>query len=1275
MWFGSRNGLNRFDGNGFKVFSNKLSDSTSLGSNSIFSLFEDEKEQLWVGTYKGIYIYNAEKESFRLFKSIPKGEIRFIQGDRDHNVWIIADFVLYSYNLLNGKVTKYPISGAQSISLYVSPAGVVYVATNTGRIKQYHAKSKTFRNYNLPDIYGKKVSPVNSLYSLGDTSLIIGTVTQSLRFDLKTLKISSIVKDRATHVHTISMPSATEIWLGTEAGLYIMNPANGNYTVVEKETANPYAISDNVISSVYKDIEGGIWIGTYFGGINYYSKQFNNFRKYFPQPGKNSLSGNLVHEICKDKYGKIWIGTEDAGLNQLDLQSGRIKSFLPGNGPGSISYRNIHGLVADDDELWIGTLEHGLDVMDLRTHKVVRHYDANSRNSFTSDFIICLFKRRNGDILVGTWNGLFKYNRKSDDFTSMPFFYGHIQSISEDDNGTLWVGTYGNGAYWLNETTNSKGHIEYKEANKKGLINNYVNNLYIDSKKNIWFCTENGLSHYSPSTKRISSFTKEDGLPDNQIFRIIEDNSGIYWVSTAKGLSQFNHNKKTFNNYHSPNGLPTEQFNYNSAFKNSDGTLFFGTFRGLISFKPQEFVKNKFIPPVYITGLQVNNKDIEIGNSDTKVSLNKALIYLSEIILPYDESNLTLDVAALSYSIPEKNGYQYKMEGLDKNWIKLSNNRKIFYTKLPPGDYTFKVKGSNSEGVWNNKVTSLNITITPPYWATSWAYTLYIFIFISIILTIFWYYRLALHEKNKRRIETLEINKEREIYNAKIEFFTNIAHEIRTPLTLIKMPLDKLLLLQGDDPATKDSLDMMKKNTNRLIDLTNQLLDFRKAEANKFSLNFTETDINDLLNEVYSTFRPAAEQKKLNYKLEVPRITLNAYADREALKKIISNLVNNAIKYSEQTVIIKLLSFSSDDDLFKIEFRNDGNVIPDKYKEKIFEPFFRMEETNKEAGTGIGLALSRSLAELHNGSLELKKSDTGMNIFLLSIPIHQDIEINLKDFDENADTSAVLIEDTEPDVNSSKPLILIVEDNREILNYLSKELHVNYGIKKAGNGLEAVEILQQDNIQLIISDIMMPVMDGLELCKKLKNDLHYSHIPIILLTARNSLNSKIEGLELGADAYIEKPFSFEHLLAQMNNLLANRNIIKEHFARSPLSHIKGIAYSKADKDFLERLNRVIYDNITNIDLDVDQLSSMMNMSRPTLYRKIKGLSDLTPNELINLSRLKKAAELLALGDYKINEVANLVGYSLPTNFSRDFQKQFGLSPSAYLNNLKPESKD
>ncbi|MBO9660562.1 MAG: response regulator, partial [Chitinophagaceae bacterium] len=408
------------------------------------------------------------------------------------------------------------------------------------------------------------------------------------------------------------------------------------------------------------------------------------------------------------------------------------------------------------------------------------------------------------------------------------------------------------------------------------------------------------------------------------------------------------------------------------------------------------------------------------------------------------------------------------------------------------------------------------------------------------------------------------------------------------------------------------------------------------------------------------------------FRLELPRMPLYASVDPEAFRKILGNLVNNAIKYADSNVSIRLLSFNSEDKVFQIEIRNDGFIIPAEHRQKVFEPFYRLKETSKQAGTGIGLPLARSLAELHRGVLELKEPQNEMNLFQLSVPIHQENEINLQEY-ETFETVAGKEAEEVTEQDMSKTPLLIVEDNKEILQFIQRELSQLFSIYRAHNGEDALEVLTKENIALVISDIMMPVMDGIELCRKMKTDIQYSHIPIILLTARNTLHSKIEGLEVGADAYIEKPFDLEHLQAQINNLLANRQIIREYFAKSPLAHLKGMVSSKADKNFLDELNRVIQSNITDMDLDVDKLSRMMNMSRTSFYRKIKGISDLTPNELINISRLKQAAELLASGEYKINEVAGMVGYSVNSNFSRDFHKQFGESPSSYVAGLKKDA--
>jgi ligand-binding sensor domain-containing protein/signal transduction histidine kinase/DNA-binding response OmpR family regulator len=1279
LWFGTINGLNRFDGYSFKVFQHNPEDSTSIGSNFIRCLCQDKKGCLWIGTNKGIYLYHPHTEKFSLFSKAPLGDVTDIKEDETGRLWLISNLNLFSYDQQTGKAKSYTLDttlGTVS-SIAVSADNTIWVSTTTGLIKKYMPKYDSFITYSVLWKSGElKGLQVEKIYPLKNGNLLVGTLTRGVKlFDVINKNFQDIVSlnpdKTGIYAREFMQLTENEYWIGTETGIYIYNATDHITQRLDKEYDNHYSISDNVIFTFCKDREGGLWIGTFFGGLNYYPKPFTTFQKYFPKYNGPSLSGNAIHEICKDHYGNLWVGTEDGGLNKMDLLNNTFKSFKPTGAKGSIAYHNIHGLLAVGDSLWIGTFMHGLDIMNIKTGKVIRHFNAGpGPHELKNDFIVTLFQTRSGDILIGTWKGLFRYNHQSDDFSSVPYFEAPIQALWEDEQGTLWACTQGNGVIFYNQQTKQTGSLLYDTNNPNSLCENHVNGIFEDSRKNLWFATEGGLCRYQKDKKIFTRYTTKNGMPDNLIFRILEDEKNNLFISTSRGLVCLNPNNGDIRNYTKSNGLLSDQFNYNSAFKDLDGRMFFGSVKGLISFKPDEFIKNTGIPPVYITGFQVNNNELAVNTKGS--TLKESIIYTKNISLSYDQSTFSIDFAALSYTVPEMNEYSYKMDGLDKEWIFLKNNRKVYYTKLPPGSYTFKVKGSNSSGIWNNQEATLEILITPPYWQSIWAYLLYVALISFIAYLLIRSYLKRLVEKNRRRFEMLEIEKEREIYHSKIEFFTNVAHEIRTPLTLIKMPLDKLMRKQNNNSEINDNLRTMEKNTNRLIDLTNQLLDFRKTEMDKFSLNFVKTDITELLEETYAIFRVAAEQKDIIFKLELPGISLQAFVDPEALKKILSNLFNNAIKYAETRVHIKLQNFNSEDKLFKIVFRNDGYIIPYDLKEKIFEPFYRISETEKQSGTGIGLPLSRSLAELHKGVLDLSHAENGMNTFILSLPIHQEKEFKLHADDSENESVTEIIQAIEDFHDSSKREILLVEDNKEILEFISNELSSDYQVRKSLNGTEALEIIKEGNIQLVISDIMMPVMDGLELCKRIKTDLEFSHIPIILLTAKNSLHAKIEGLEVGADAYIEKPFAFEHLNAQISNLLLNRDKIKEYFVSSPVTHIKTIGYTRADRNFLEELKLVIDENLTNIDIDVEQLSKIMNMSRPTFYRKIKALSNLTPNELIHIARLKKAAELLSEGNYKVYEVASMVGYSLQTNFARDFHKQFGMTPSEYISSKQME---
>lgn len=1270
LWVGTINGLNRFDGYTFKTFYNDRRDPTSIGSNFIRYLYNDRRGIIWVGTNMGVYTFDKTREKFHLVKALPRGNSTQIIGDARGNFWFIIDQCVYRLDPASGQVRCYAMDGKLPVatSLAMAPDSSLWVSTSKGCIRKYLPLKDSFYTYSS---YHRPADPlstsVEKLCPMNDSVFLIGTKNEGAKVvNLRTGKYKDIItlnkEGTGIYVRSIMRRSQYEYWIGTETGIYIYDSRDGSVVHLEREYDNPYSISDNVVFAFCQDREGGLWVGTYLGGLNYLPRNYVLFEKFFPRLRSPSLSGSAVHEICKDRFGDLWVGTEDGGVDKVSPRTKTVVCFKPSRSKGGIAYHNIHGLLATGNELWIGTFEHGLDVLDVRTGKVLRHYNAGPGNhSLKNNFIVTIFQSSDHQLLIGTWGGLFRYNRATNDFTALPEFGSRIQALLEDDQGILWCCTQGEGITYYDPRTRRYRNLRCHAGDSSSLIDDHVNGVFQDSKGHLWFATEGGLCLYHKETGRFTRYTIKDGLPDNLIFRILEDGRHNLWISTSKGLVCFNPDTRDIKTYKISSGLLSNQFNYNSAFKDSDGMLYFGSVKGLIGFNPAQFVKNTFVPPVYITGLQINDKE-----------LNQSIAYTKAIRLPYDQSTISIDFAALSYTAPGMNEYAYQLAGLDKDWTYLKTNRKVYFTKLPPGNYIFKVRGSNSSGVWNEKEAALEIDILPPYWASDWAYALYALIILGLAYLFIRYYSTRVAEKNRQRMELLEREKEREIYHAKIEFFTNVAHEIRTPLTLIKMPLDKLTRKRDLLPEIKENLRIMEKNTNRLVELTNQLLDFRRTETDKFSLNFVKTDISELIGEIFTNFKPAAEEKNLSFRLDLPRLTLQAFVDPEAVRKILNNLINNAIKYADDKVVVQLLPFNSEDNVFHVEIRNNGSVIPYDQKEKIFQPFYRLKATEKQPGTGIGLPLARSLAELHKGVLELKKPEDDLNVFSLVLPIHQDQEFVLR----SDAVEEVLLPGEYPEdgPDGSRPVILLVEDNREILDLISRELQCEYIVRRALNGKQAMDIAQGENIQLIISDIMMPVMDGIGLCKALKTNLEYSHIPVILLTARNTLHSRIEGLEVGADAYIEKPFVLEHLKAQISNLLSNRAKIKEYFASSPLVHIKSMGYSKADKQFLERLDTIIKENLGSMDVDVENLARLMNMSRATFHRKVKALSNLTPHELVNITRLQEAARLLAEGNYKVYEVADIVGYTLQSNFARDFHKQFGMTPSDYVNSRKKHSR-
>tara|TARA_R110002033_G_C3896973_1_gene239665 strand:+ start:19115 stop:23086 length:3972 start_codon:yes stop_codon:yes gene_type:complete len=1272
LWFGTKDGLNRFDGYIFKHYRKEIGNAKSLGSNFIECIHEYNNVIL-VGTDSGLYVYNEINESFELIEISLNTPILDIESDNDGNIWFIGGSTLFKYDIKTKKSETYSDGLLRVEEITKNPNGDIWVAFQNVLFKYIKETNSFIKNEITIKTKDNQPIIISKIFPLNNEEIIIGTQNNgAIIFNNKNKKLKKLplTHENPLYVRDFAKKDNSNLWIATESGLYIYNLTDSTYVNLKKSYNNHYSLSDNAIYSLTVDKEEGVWIGTYFGGINYYPNQYTPFKKYFPKLGENSISGNAVREIHSDQYSNLWIGTEDAGVNKLNLKTGIFTNYLPTDSSASLSYYNIHGLLIKDDKLLIGTFEHGLDIMDIKTGKIIKHYSTASKGNISSNFIFAFYENKKNEVFAITNSGIQLFDYDKEEFSTIKAFpKGYFYtSFLEDKNEILWAGTYWEGLFYFDPKTNTQRVYRHNNEDPNSISSNAINGIFQDGKNNIWVTTENGLNEYNAEKNEFKNYSIEDGLPSNVTYSILEDDRHFLWISTSNGLVEFNPVKKEIKTYTKANGLLSDQFNYHSAYKDDNGTMYFGCVEGMISFNPKDFITNQFKPPIFITGIEINSKDNRLNKKKSGVTKSASL--LDEIILKPDDSSLKIEFAALSFNAPEMTEYWYKLNGLNNDWIYLGKKHDVSFTGLAPGNYKFKLKSRNNNGIWSEESSELLIDVLPPFWKSNVAFAIYIIIFLLIAYFLLRFYHLRIKEKNNQLITELNRQKEKELYNAKIEFFTNISHEIRTPLTLIKSPLEKILKRTDYDIDLMNNLSIMDKNTTRLLDLVNQLLDFRKAELEGTNLTFIETNISELIRNIYTRFSPTINNNNFDFKLNLGFEDLYAFVDNEALKKILSNLFSNAIKYAERTVTISLIK---NEETFELTFKNDGNIIPYHLKDKIFQPFFMVPETdnhNKQS-TGIGLSLAYSLVELHKGNLLLDFNDPNMNTFILKLPLHQVNEFKLykSNFDKKDMDSDVAVSNLK---SEEKPQLLLIEDNEDLLDFLAKDLTNNYQVIKSTNANLALEILINKNVQLIISDVMMPGMDGFTFCDKVKTNIETSHIPIILLTAKSSLKAKIEGLESGADAYIEKPFSMDHLYAQISNLIVNRSNIIEHYSSSPLAHVKSIAHTKTDEIFINKLDNAIYANISNGDLNVELLAEMMNMSKSTLYRKINNLSNLSPNELINITRLKKAAEHLRSGNYKIYEIAEMVGYNSQTTLLRNFQKQFNMTPSEYMNSKEIE---
>ena len=1262
MWFGTNDGLNRFDGYNFKNFRHS-NDSTGLGSNKITALHEMPDGNIYIGTANGLYIYDPLTELISKFKytfsnnETIHSRITSLTQDNNNNLW---------FSTQNQGIIKYSTSNHQIWHYSAEDGGLPFNNINRifidsqQRIWLSLANALCLYNPSLEQItylnlfndgHHTQNDYVTKIYEDDQNEIWIGTDNSGLfhyKRELSNFE-NYFGKDSdhyLPHIHDIYEISQGELIIGSDKSPIVFNP-NSNKLEEITPSNNAGALNDQSIYCFYKDREGGLWLGSYFGGVNYLAPPIKPVELY--QQSSYNLSGKAISRFCEMPNGNIWVASEDGGLNLFDIHTKSFTNYLKGN--------NVQALCLDKENLWIGTFGYGLFKMDIHSKKVSQ-FDFKYEGVSTLH-IKSIFKDSKNNVWLGTNAGLFVYNKSVDSF----ILYNHtrglfIWDILEDNDGKIWFCTSGNGLYKLTSESGKLINYRHISSDNTSLPEDNVLTICKDIKGNIWAASEEkGFCMYNPLKDNFTRYNNIEGYSNRLIYSILSDASNKIWLATSNGLFKFDPVTNKIAMFTNSDGLQSNQFNFNSGYRATNGKLYFGGVNGFNAFFPDQLKLNTYAPPVKIIKLQLFNKEVEI-NGPSEI-LNKAIFQTEEITLKHKQNVFSFDFVALSYVNSANNQYAYMMEGFDKQWQTASLHRRATYTNLPAGTYVFKVKGANSDWYWNDTPAQIIVNIKPPFWRTIYAYFGYLIILILLVYAIV--YNSIRKERRKQEAINIKSNMDREksLYNSQMNFFTNIAHEIRTPLTLIKAPVEDILKSPNLPLNIKENLLIVDKNTNSLFNLVTELLDFRKTEHELKSKTHVPLNILSILKEAAERASSSALSLNINLVLQSATDEIIVNGNREVIDKIIMNLISNALKFASSQIT---LSVKKEQDSAFIQIKDDGIGVPANKSESIFQPFTKISENENKNKTGMGLGLSyaKSLAQLHKGSLELDTTYQNGACFNLLLPLSSDEESlsyqkHLKP--KNNELNSNLLKG-----QKHTNTILVVEDNDDLRNFITKSLSEKYSVLNAADGQQALDLLANNSVSLVITDVMMPVMDGLELTKIIKTKVDYSHIPVIMLTAKTTNNAKIEGYEVGADAYIDKPFAMDLLKVRIINLLENRERLLAKFQGLPLVKSSTIANTKTDVEFIERMKETIIQHILDENFNVDILASHLNMSRSGLFAKIKGISGLSPLDYIKLERLKKAAEYLMEDKYLWSDIAQMIGYSTPSYFSKEFKKQFGVTP-------------
>lgn len=1274
MWFATDGGLVRFDGYQFRSYPLGGSRGNTIEENFIRYVHSVDST-LWVGTDIALYRYDAVCDTFTDFElrtsrnRLTASPVLYITNDAAGSVWVsVEDEGLFQISATDNLVTHYdfPQCSNYLTNIFVEHDNNIWVQSTHGpeNLFRLDRTINTFKAVSV-NIEGEVTSvPSRTIAQDSDGNLWIGLWDgRIVRFDTLSGR-GLFVNDRegilpVVHIHSMTFLPGSRLMIGSDEGLTELDTNTLHAVNYVYDELNEGSLSDRFVYPIYRDREGGLWVGTFYGGVNYLPPDVRKFEQFRYSAYRNSVGGTLVSSFCEDTNGNIWIVSNDGGLSCYNPSNGTFRR-IPVRLPDGTEMVNLHTVCIDGDDLWLGSYAMGVARYNIRTGEI-HHYSADPEDptKLDSSSSYAIFRDSHNEIWVATFTGIHLFQRDTDSFLRVRSIGATTSCITQDKSGKLWFSTYGKGLFSYMPRSGVWKNYRYSDTSG-ALPHNHVNCVYQDSRGSLWIGSTKGLRLYDAEN---DVFDTCDNLPVNLNVMSIVEEQGVLWLGTDNGLYRYRPGGD-YRVYHTSDGLLANQFMAPACLKASDGRIYMGTDAGFCAFYPHQIRPNNYQAPICFTGLEIGGYPVNAGSRNLPTALNST----GEIHLYEDDRNVTIYFSALSFDNPEQSSYSYRLEGFDRDWINAGNNNKATYTNLPPGNYRLTVRSVNNDKV-HGREASLKIKVLPPWYNTILMKLLYMALVLGGLFFFMRYLVRRADKKHAVEIERLKSAREKEVFQAKLNFFTVIAHEIRTPVSLIIAPLEKIMRTKESmTPALRDDLSIIARNGQRLLFLVNQLLDFKKVEQSDGVMKFRPSDINALITGVADRFRPSIEQKGGTLEVSLPQEKLVADVDAEAVTKLVSNLLNNARKFMRNKVSISLNSDETKG-TFSIVVTDNGEGISAENREKIFAPFFQVSDVSGQGreGTGLGLSIVRSMASNHKGTVTVDSEVGKYTTFTATLPLHQDEIWAPEEEEEPAETPTT---HTEPKTES-RSTILLVDDNDEMLSFLAASFCKDYEVLTAVDGVDALKVLGEHTVDFIVSDWMMPRMDGVEFCRKVRNDPNTSHIPFILLTAKTDNYSKIQGMKGGADIYIEKPFSLEYMRTCIDNIGEMRERLRRKFSESPLTPITTVAQTPVDNEFLEKLEQLVEANFTNPDLNVDFLANELKISRSTLYAKIRSLTDMTPNELIQLTRLKRAAVLLTEGKHRINEIGYMVGFNSSSYFSKCFKAQFGMKPGDFTGHQQP----